>query len=221
MPPIEPAHPPVIAIGDSSWGEDRHVLPGRPDPAPLVAPAIPEDAGMSSTTLAAIPPAAIYLLHHYESCAKKLPSGRIAPYLDAKGIPTIGWGNTRWEDGRAVKMTDEPIEQARADSLFAAILLGFDRQVREWLPARYHGTEVHAAFLSFAYNVGEAGAENSTAAARMQKGDLAGAAEALEWWNKSGGQVLKGLKRRRRAEGLVLLGATAESAISSAEKALP
>jgi GH24 family phage-related lysozyme (muramidase) len=67
-----------------------------------------------------------------------------------------------------------------ADNLFETILLGFDRQVREWLPARYLGTEVHAAFLSFANNVGETGAENSTAATRMYKGDLARAAEAME-----------------------------------------
>ena len=57
-------------------------------------------------------------MRHYEGCEKKLPDGRIEPYRDAGGVATIGWGNTRWQDGRAVAMGDAPISQAEADALF-------------------------------------------------------------------------------------------------------
>ena len=167
-----------------------------------------------------VPAAAVELLHHYESCARKRADGRIAPYRDAVGIVTIGWGNTRFENGAAVKMTDGPISQKRADALFAYWLADFDRKVRAFLPVGC-GEGPHAAFLSFAYNAGVTAAENSTAATRLRNGDLKGAGEALTWWNKAGGKVLKGLQRRREAERLVLLGATAESAIAAAEKAFP
>lgn len=167
-----------------------------------------------------IPAAAIALLHHYEGCARRMPNGLIAPYRDAVGIPTIGWGNTRWESGLAVKPTDGPITQSRADTLFAFWLEEFDKKVRAFLPDDV-GEGPHAAFLSFAYNAGATAAENSTAATRLGAGNLKGAAEALTWWNKAGGKVLKGLQRRRHAESLVLLGEDAAVAIKAGETRYP
>ena len=40
---------------------------------------------------------------------KEFEGFRAKPYRDAVGIPTIGYGNTYYEDGRAVKLTDPPI----------------------------------------------------------------------------------------------------------------
>ncbi|WP_419900734.1 lysozyme [Roseomonas sp. USHLN139] len=167
-----------------------------------------------------IPPAATTLLHHYESCAAKRPDGMIAPYLDAASIPTIGWGNTRYADGRRVSMADKPITQAEADALFTEVLAGFSQEVLALLPATVDD-DAHAAFLSFAYNVGVPGFAGSTALRRFMAGDRKGAASALELWDKAGGKVLKGLQRRRRAEKLVLLGATADSAIAVALRDFP
>lgn len=173
---------------------------------------------MADTT--SVPAAAVALLHHFEGCEKKRPDGRIGPYRDAVGIPTIGWGNTRWQSGAAVKMADTPITQEQADALFLYWLADFDRKVRVFLPGGV-SEGPHAAFLSFAYNVGVAAAENSTAATRLAAGDLKGAAEALTWWNKAGGRVLKGLQRRREAEKWVLLGAAPDTAIQQGMKAFP
>jgi len=40
------------------------------------------------------------------------------PYIPTKGdVPTIGHGSTRYEDGRPVRLTDEPITRARAAEL--------------------------------------------------------------------------------------------------------
>ena len=51
------------------------------------------------------------------------------PYLDTKGIPTIGVGNTFYEDGSKVKMTDPPITKERAMELFKYILKNYELAV--------------------------------------------------------------------------------------------
>jgi GH24 family phage-related lysozyme (muramidase)/LysM repeat protein len=58
------------------------------------------------------------------------------------------------------------------------------------------------ALVSFAYNIGagQSGFKGSTALSRLNKGDTAGAAEAMTWWNKSEGKVSQGLINRRADE---------------------
>ena len=53
----------------------------------------------------------------------------LKPYLDTKGIPTIGVGNTFYEDGSKVKMTDPPITEKRAMELFRWILKQYELAV--------------------------------------------------------------------------------------------
>jgi len=196
-----PPGPPVYAVGDK-----------------LPAAATPKSE--SVMLLTRVPAEGLVLLHHYESCAKKLPGGLIGPYADAVGVWTIGWGNTRWEDGRRVRAQDQPVTQARVDALFAHYAADFMVRVDALLPK---GTDddARAAFLSMAYNVGVPAFAGSTALRLFRTGDRMGAAVALEAWNKGGGQVLRGLQRRRRAERLVMLGATPDSAIAVAERAFP
>lgn len=203
---------------------DSLVAPALPTVG-QVAPAsagIPVVAVGETTSRPYIPPAATTLLHHYESCAKRLPNGLVAPYLDLGGVATIGWGNTFYADGRRVTLADRPISQAEADALFATVLARFSRDVLALLPPAVDD-DAHAAFLSFAYNVGSGkdGLAGSTALKRFRSGDRSGAGAALEWWNLDNGKVMKGLQRRRRAEKLVMLGATADSAIAAAEQDYP
>jgi GH24 family phage-related lysozyme (muramidase) len=49
-------------------------------------------------------------------------------------------------------------------------------------------------------NVGIAGAGKSTATRRLNAGDIAGGCQALTWWNKAGGRVVRGLVNRRAEE---------------------
>lgn len=186
--------------------------PGQYAPPPVPVLTVGEGASKPAPATPVLT-LAVPLIQHFEAC-------KLAPYLDAKGIPTIGWGNTRWKDGSAVRMADHSISLIEADDLFAWWLAKFDAGVVAMLPAGADpGT--HAAFLSFAYNVGLAGAENSTALKRLHAGDKPGAAAGLALWNKSGGKVLKGLQRRRHAEGLVMQGASVKAAIIKAEAAFP
>jgi lysozyme len=57
-----------------------------------------------------------------------------------------------------------------------------------------------SAAISLAYNIGTAGYCRSTVARRFNAGDLPGGCDAFLMWNKAGGQVVRGLDRRRRAE---------------------
>ena len=66
--------------------------------------------------------------------------------------------------------------------------------------ARRLTPERDAAFVSLAWNVGIAGAGGSTATRRLNAGDIRGACEALTWWNRAGGRVVRGLVNRRADE---------------------
>lgn len=56
------------------------------------------------------------------------------------------------------------------------------------------------AFISFAYNVGSSAFCRSTLLRKLRAGDVRGACNELPRWDKAGGQSLRGLTRRRKAE---------------------
>jgi len=60
--------------------------------------------------------------------------------------------------------------------------------------------KTRAAFISFAYNVGSAGACRSTAFKLLNAGNTRAACDALMNWNRAQGRVVKGLTNRRAAE---------------------
>ncbi len=57
-----------------------------------------------------------------------------------------------------------------------------------------------SAAISLAYNIGTGGYCSSTVARRFNASNWRGACDAFLMWNKAGGQVVRGLDRRRRAE---------------------
>ena len=65
------------------------------------------------------------------------------------------------------------------------------------------------AYASLAYNVGVSGTGKSTAVRRLNQGDIAGGCEALGWWNKAGGRVVRGLVNRRAEETELCMGGLA------------
>lgn len=63
-----------------------------------------------------------------------------------------------------------------------------------------------AAFLSFAFNVGEDKFCSSTLARKANAGDIAGACAELSRWTYAGGRQLPGLVKRRAAERAICEG---------------
>jgi lysozyme len=128
-------------------------------------------------------------------------------YLDLVGVPTICFGHTE-----GVRLGDH-----MTDAQCAALLRSEVLQYREGLHGYFTAdTKAQrlpatrdAAYVSLAYNVGIRGAGRSTAMRRLNAGDVAGGCQALTWWNKAGGRVVRGLVRRRADEyRLCMMGVT-------------
>lgn len=142
---------------------------------------------------------------------------RSKPYLCPAGVPTIGYGTTRYPDGRKVSLADKPCSETEA-----RVYLEFSmRRVLQDL--QNSGAVTHAptvnqsgAFLSLAYNIGVGAHDgvkgdlaDSTLLECFNRGDLLGAAHHFADWNKArqGGilQALPGLTARRKREQALFL----------------
>lgn len=148
-----------------------------------------------------------------EACNDSASRVCFRAYLDTiaePDVPTIGHGQTRLFNGdgsvrRPVRMGDLlTIEEA--DAQFAIGL-----RVQYWQPMRDCITlgelaaQTDAAFTSLTWNIGIGGVCRSTALRRLNDGDLRGACEALTWWNRAGGRVIRGLVNRRADEQTLCL----------------
>ena len=124
---------------------------------------------------------------------------RLNPYLDAVGVPTIGNGSTRYENGTKVTMRDKPITRDRAIELFKNTLVTYENAVNRNVKVTLNQNQ-YDALVSFTYNLGEANLKSSTLLRLLNQGDYKGAANQFPRWNKAKGKVLAGLTRRRAAE---------------------
>lgn len=141
------------------------------------------------------------IIKHFESC-------RLEAYQDSKGIWTIGWGNTSYENGNRVKQGDK-LSQHRADDLFKRIVQHFVNDVNYLTKSTLLKQHQFDALVSFAYNVGSdidldniaEGLGDSTLLKliKINPNHPEIPSQILKW-NKSKGKVLAGLTRRRKAE---------------------
>ncbi len=144
--------------------------------------------------------AALKLIKAFEGC-------HLDAYPDplSGGAPwTIGWGTTRYTDGRPVRKGDR-INMVEADMLLRLEVDKIAAQLRNTVP---HWTEMtdeqKCALISFAYNLGSGffGAKGfETISKRLREKDWAGVPDALLLYRNPGTNVEAGLKRRRIAEG--------------------
>lgn len=88
---------------------------------------------------------------------------------------------------------------AQEQALLARAVAPFAQTVRDAVTVPLSQNQFDA-LVSFAYNIGSPAFRGSTALARLNAGDTAGAAEAMGWWNKSDGAVVPGLVNRRADE---------------------
>jgi lysozyme len=122
------------------------------------------------------------------------------PYICPAGVPTIGYGTTRYPDGRAVTLRDPPVTRERAEELLA-----HDLRTR-FLPAvirlcpTLDTQQRLAAILDWTYNLGEGNLSASTLRRRINAGRWDDVPGEIRRWNRGGGRVLRGLVLRREAE---------------------
>ena len=131
---------------------------------------------------------------------KKFEDIRLVGYLDAIGIPTIGWGTTIME-GRQVRV-GEKITVEQAEEFFAKDLAKFENYVRDLVTVPLTQMQFDA-LVSFTYNLGPTNLKKSTLLKLINQGRMKEAQPQFLRWNKAGGKVLNGLTRRRLAEAVL------------------
>ena len=108
----------------------------------------------------------------------------LKPYLDTKGIPTIGVGNTYYEDGTKVKMTDTTITMARAMELFKYVLKNYELTVYSNTRDDINQNQFDS-LTSLCYNIGETNFKNSTLVKRINaRASDQSIKNAFMMWNK-------------------------------------
>ena len=133
---------------------------------------------------------------------------RSAPYRDSVGVPTIGFGNTYYLDGRKVKMSDPPISRDEAKKLKMAVInRDFAPVVNRLLADQIANGQITQnmfdALISLAYNIGVGGLSKSSVIRHLKNGDKQKAADAFLLWKNAGGKPI--LLKRRQKERAVFL----------------
>ncbi|HSQ71216.1 MAG TPA: lysozyme, partial [Rubrivivax sp.] len=167
-----------------------------------------------------VPQEGIELIKSFEGIPDGDPSTvNLDAYLDPVGIWTIGWGHAityhgeflRGPQNRGIARALYPggITLEQAEMLLRGELVNFARDVLRLAKVPLDDGQF-AALVSFAFNCGPANLGSSTLLRKLNRGDLAGAADQFLAWNKArrnGVLVeLPGLTRRRRAERAMFLG---------------
>ena len=132
------------------------------------------------------------LVKEFEGC-------KLKAYKCPAGIWTIGYGNTQYENGKAVKEGDV-ITLERAEQLLEIILIKFIQQVGELVKSNINQNQKDA-LTDFAYNCGVGNLKNSTLLKKVNADPKDKTIRAeFEKWTRANGKVLNGLVKRRNAE---------------------
>lgn len=132
------------------------------------------------------------LVKEFEGC-------KLKAYKCPAGIWTIGYGNTQYENGKAVKEGDV-ITLERAEQLLEIILIKFVQQVLELVKSNINQNQ-RDALTDFAYNCGVGNLKTSTLLKKVNADPKDKTIRAeFEKWTRANGKVLNGLVKRRNAE---------------------
>ena len=140
---------------------------------------------------------------------KQCEGCRLKPYLCPSGIPTIGWGSTRYPNGVRVSMKDPAITQAKADEMLLWDLKAFEADVTRLTKSVKLNQNQFDALVEFAYNVGSdididsipEGLGDSTLLKKvLANPNDKSISDEFAKWNKGNGKVLPGLVKRRKLD---------------------
>jgi lysozyme len=125
------------------------------------------------------------------------------PYLCSAKIPTIGYGNTYYPDGKRVTMLDKEITRIQAFEMFKFIADKFASTVSKLVKTPLNQNQFNA-LVSLAYNIGTGNFASSTLLKKVNINHNDRSIE-LEFkkWNKVNKKEVAGLTRRRLYESKV------------------
>ncbi|MDJ0517043.1 MAG: glycoside hydrolase family protein [Trichodesmium sp. MO_231.B1] len=128
-------------------------------------------------------------------------------YLDPVGIPTIGYGTTRYPNGQTVRLGDR-ISERDAERYLGSECSRIAEAISQLIKVPVNQNQFDA-LVSFSYNVGTGAFQGSTLLRKLNQGDYQGAAnEFRRWVNGVVGGVkvpLPGLVSRRADERRLFL----------------
>lgn len=120
-------------------------------------------------------------------------------YLDVVKVPTIGYGTTKWEDGKNVKL-GEKITLVRAAALLERQVNEHASTIKKYIKVPLNQNQFDA-LASFQYNLGSGIlAKYPKLAEYINTGQLKKATDLMLEFNKAGGKAFQGLVNRRKAE---------------------
>jgi len=133
------------------------------------------------------------------SLIKKFEGCKLEAYLCPAGVWTIGYGHTK-----DVKEGDK-INKEEAEYLLQEEMLEYEGYVNDYVevPLEQHQ---FCALVSFCYNLGGGSLKKSTLLKVLNEGKYEEVPAQIRRWNKSNGEVLEGLVRRREAEAIMFMG---------------
>lgn len=126
------------------------------------------------------------------------------PYLCPAGVPSIGYGATYYEDGRAVTLKDPPITREQAEALLLWMIdTVYLPAVLRLCPGVTDANRL-AVLIDFAFNLGIGRLQTSTLRKRVNANTWPLVPAELRKWVMAAGQRLRGLVLRREAEASIL-----------------
>lgn len=134
----------------------------------------------------------IQLVKSFEGCF-------LNAYLCPAKVWTIGYGSTKYQNGKPVKQGDK-ITQQEAENLLSDTLDEFSKGVSKLIKVELNDNQF-SALVSFAFNLGIGALSKSTLLKKVNanSNDKTIENEFMRWVS-AGGKKLNGLVRRRTAE---------------------
>jgi len=149
------------------------------------------------------------IIKYYEGC-------RLRPYRCPASLWTVGYGHVLYPDQKKLKLDsrnkyelrpqdNREWTQAEVDQLFLRDISIVESGVARLCPAAAYRQGFMDALVSFAFNLGLGALQRSTLRMKLNRGEIAKAANEFLKWNKVNGVVLAGLLKRRMVERQLLL----------------
>jgi lysozyme len=134
-----------------------------------------------------------------KSLLKKFEGCELEAYQCSANVWTIGYGHT------ADVKEGDAINQDEAEQLLIEDLVEFEGYVNNAVTVPLKQNQFDA-LVCWTYNLGVGNLNSSTMLKVLNKGEYDKVPSEMARWNKANGEVLAGLERRRKAEGLLFQG---------------
>lgn len=123
-------------------------------------------------------------------------------YLDAAGLPTIGYGHLLTKQELADGTFENGISKLEAEDLLRKDVRFAEKAVLRLIKVPLSDGQFDA-LVSFTFNLGSGSLQRSTLRRKLNRGEYDAIPNELMRWVNAGGRRLRGLVRRRQAETIM------------------